>query len=234
MYSLRESVKILLRQFGYDIVRTERNLLELNGIDLVLDVGANIGQYGKLIRKDGYTGAILSFEPLEKEHKKLATNSIFDPSWNVYSRCALGERDGTTIIHRSRNSYSSSLLNMLPAHLEAAPQSIYSSDEKVDEVTLDLIYESISEDAERVFLKIDAQGYEQAILKGAKNSLSKIQGIQLELSVIPLYENQKKYDYFIRELINLGFSLWSIRPGFYDPKSGRLLQFDGIFFRDER
>ncbi len=82
-----------------------------------------------------------------------------------------------------------------------------------------------------VFLKIDTQGYEDRILKGAPQLIKKTAGIQLELSLIPLYENQKLFDEMIPVLKNMGFELWSIEPVFHDLKTGRVLQVDATFFR---
>ena len=63
------------------------------------------------------------------------------------------------------------------------------------------------------------------------NILPKIKGVQIELSLVPLYENQLLFLGMLDYITNLGFELWDISPGFRDKQSGKLLQFDGIFFR---
>jgi hypothetical protein len=80
-------------------------------------------------------------------------------------------------------------------------------------------------------LKIDTQGYEMAVLRGAEKMLPRLAGVQLELSLAPLYEGQTLYLELIDWLRARGFDLWSVIPGFVDPSSGRMLQFDGVFFR---
>jgi hypothetical protein len=83
----------------------------------------------------------------------------------------------------------------------------------------------------RAFLKIDTQGYEDQVLKGATTLLGRIIGLQVELSLVPLYEGQQLFDDLSRRLRSLDFELWSIAPVFVDPKTGRLLQADVTFYR---
>jgi hypothetical protein len=76
-------------------------------------------------------------------------------------------------------------------------------------------------------------GYEAAVLAGAQGLLARIAGIQVELSTVPLYEGQQLYGELLERLRGSGFELWGIAPGFFHPGHGRLLQFDGVFFREE-
>jgi FkbM family methyltransferase len=144
---------------------------------------------------------------------------------------ALGDFDGESFINVSDNSVSSSLLNMLPKHLNSAPSSKYISKEKIVVNKLDTIYNDYCSDNENIYLKIDTQGFEKQILDGALNSLKNIKGVQLELSIIPLYEVTHSYSEIITFLNDLGFELYSIESGFSDINSGQLLQIDGIFYR---
>jgi len=80
-------------------------------------------------------------------------------------------------------------------------------------------------------MKIDVQGYELQVLEGASNILSKIKGMQIELSLVLLYENQLLFLDMLDYITNLGFEIYDILPVFKDRQSGKLLQFDGIFFR---
>jgi hypothetical protein len=80
---------------------------------------------------------------------------------------------------------------------------------------------------------LDIQGYELEALKGARNSLQFIKLIQVELSLVALYEGSPLYKEVIAHIENNGFELYSIIPGFMDAKTGRLLQFDGIFLRKQ-
>src|SRR5947208_7206134 len=89
-----------LRRHGLDLRRwrppDERRaaLLESEGIDLVLDVGANRGQYAESLRARGYSGRIVSFEPLGAAHAELAAKAAGDPLWDCL-KLGLGDRDGS-------------------------------------------------------------------------------------------------------------------------------------------
>lgn len=201
------------------------------GIDLVLDVGANQGQFASEIRRGGFTGRIVSFEPLSSAHKKLLQVSNEDNKWNIYSRCALGDRNGEIQINIAGNSVSSSILPMLETHLGAAPESAYQGKEMVPIKSLDSVAGALLNNASAPFLKIDTQGFEWQVLDGARDTLRHIRGIQLELSLVPLYEGQHLWQEMIARLEAEGFTLWALEPVFTSPFDGRTLQLDGIFFR---
>jgi len=219
--------------FGIEIGRFQKsqNYLLHHKIDLVLDVGANIGQYGSRVRAEGYRNRIVSFEPLSSAYDILKNFAKSDKSWFIHERCAVGSRLGETEINISKNSYSSSLLPMCSILSDAAPNTIYIGKDRTKIINLDSIFGDYHNVGERVFLKVDTQGYEKEVLDGAKDCLKHITGVQLELSVVPLYESQQLYDYFFQYMKEAGFYLWALVPGFSNEKSGQILQFDGIFFR---
>jgi FkbM family methyltransferase len=200
-------------------------------IEMVLDVGANQGQYGRELRSAGYQGQIISFEPLSEAFKVLEKACLHDSKWHAYPRCAIGEMDGNISINVSQNSVSSSVLPMLNNHLDAAPESAYVSEEKVDIYTLDTIWSKIKKVEGATLLKIDTQGYEWQVLNGAKDMLSQVHGVQMELSLLPLYQEQYLWRDCIDRLDSEGFTLWSLQPAFVDTRNGRTMQWDGLFFR---
>jgi FkbM family methyltransferase len=200
-------------------------------IDLVLDVGANKGRFASEIRHCGYTGRIVSFEPLSKEHGELRQSSAEDHLWDVYPRCALGDHDGEVEINIAGNSESSSILPMLEAHLSAAPESAYEGKEIAPIKTLDAVAGQYLKDAQAPFLKIDTQGFDWLVLDGARDTLPQIKGILVELSLVPLYGGQHLWREVIDRLEAEGFTLWAFTPAFSDQASGRSLQVDGIFYR---
>lgn len=216
-----------------DIARLFK-LLETHKIDTILDVGANDGGYGKMLRRGGYIGAILSFEPLANAHAKLMQSAEGDAAWAVAPRMAIGSSNGEIEINIAGNSTSSSILPMQSLHESAAPQSRYVGTEKVPLKRLDGVAHTVIEKSRNLLLKIDTQGYEMPVLEGAEALLSSVHGIQLELSLVPLYEGQVLYKEMIDWLSVQGFELWSVMPGFVDQASGRMLQMDGVFFRTHR
>lgn len=238
---LKDMVRQVLRRMGLVVHRYVPPVppppspiissLQKFGIDLVLDVGANKGQFAAEIRRGGYAGSIVSFEPLSEAYGGLLQASKGDNKWEIYPRCALGDHIGEVEINIAGNSESSSILPMLETHRSAAPQSAYQGKEIVPIKTLDAVAGEYLDGARAPFLKIDTQGFEWHVLDGALVSLPKIRGVLVELSLVPLYEGQHLWLEVMTRLEVAGFTLWAFQPGFFDSASGRTLQVDGIFYR---
>ena len=113
----------------------------------------------------------------------------------------------------------------------ACPESALIGTEAVKVVRLDTIRDEILRDDDRVYLKIDTQGYEKEVLLGATNTLLKASAIEVELSLVPLYKNQPLLPELWDLLNGLGFQLVWVERGFVDPGSGFMLQVDGLFTR---
>ena len=242
MYMIRKWIKAILRNvFGLETdlppsaaqTATTQIVASLKKfeIDLVLDVGANAGQFASGIRQYGYEGRIVSFEPLSQAHAELRKSSAEDPLWEAHPRCALGDHVGEVEINIAGNSQSSSILPMLESHRSAVPDSAYQGREVAPIKTLDVVAGRYLDDAHAVFLKIDTQGFEWQVLDGARDTLPHIKGILVELSLVPLYAGQHLWQEIINRLEAEGFTLWAFQPGFSDQVSGRSLQVDGIFYR---
>jgi FkbM family methyltransferase len=237
---LNAAIKTTIRKLGLDVHRfipsgspTAQIVSSLRKfeIDLVLDVGANQGQFASEIRSGGYVGNIVSFEPLSTAHGELLRASDGDSRWDIYQRCALGDHDGYIEINIAGNSVSSSILPMLESHRSAAPESAYQGKEVTPIKTLDAVAGQYLNNVHAPFLKIDTQGFEWMVLNGARDTLPHIQGVLLELSLVPLYEGQHMWREMIDRLEAEGFVLWALQQGFTDPLNGRSLQVDGIFYR---
>ena len=128
---------------------------------------------------------------------------------------------------------SSSVLPILDSHVEAEPESRYRGAEKIAIRTLDSVVSEWGTRESRIGLKLDVQGLEAEVLRGAGNTLPRVWFLESELSLTPLYEGQVLYEEMIKHLGEAGFSLFNVSPGFSDPRTGRVLQLDGIFLRVE-
>lgn len=240
--SILHELRLLARKAGVEIARYNpkhsqaarlAQLLAHNKIDTVLDIGANDGGYGKELREGGYAGDILSFEPLEMPHRALSKLADADPRWHVADPMALGSSDGEIEINIAGNSTSSSILEMESLHKAAAPKSGYIGKQKVQIRKLDSISNPLISSKRNIYLKIDTQGYESEVLAGAEETMRFVTGVQLELSLTPLYQDQILYRELIDQMLSMGFVLWRVVPGFTDARTGQMLQMDGIFFRTE-
>jgi FkbM family methyltransferase len=205
-------------------------LLHHHSIDVILDIGANIGQYGGEMRNMGFKGEILSFEPMKEAFDKLKKNAENDPNWKVFNY-SIGERDGHTFINIAKNSVSSSLLTNLPQLTHSAPEAQFIGKETIEIKKLDSIFNDLNLQSKNIYLKIDTQGYEEMVLRGAEKSLDKVKGIQIEMAFIPSYEGATTFDKMKSKLNGLGFSLLALENGFYDKATGRQLEIDGIFYK---
>jgi FkbM family methyltransferase len=231
-------LRSILNPIGYEIVKYKSynpshivlDHLKMNNIQTVLDVGANTGQYSLGLRKAGFKGRILSFEPVSAAYQELKTRALNDRNWQTFN-FALGETDGYSSIHISGHSPSSSILPMTLLHIDASPGSEYLSEEKIEVKTLDSIYDTLGLKGENIFLKVDTQGYEKKVLDGALKSLSLIKGLQLELSAYELYEGEEIYYSICRFVEERNFRLARIVPGFTHKNTHEMLQFDALFFR---
>jgi FkbM family methyltransferase len=229
----------MLRRLGYELHpypvlepddRRRARLMVSRGITLLLDVGANAGQFAEKVRATGYRGRMVSFEPLSAPCAELARLSAADPDWDV-RRTALGDEDGTVEMNVAGNLTSSSLLAMGERHLQSAPHSAYVGTEQVSTARLDNVWHDFVRPGDRVWLKLDVQGYELHVLRGAEAVLDQIDVVQAEMALQHLYEGDSTWRELIDWLEARGFRLAGIEPGFEDPDSGELLQADGIFVR---
>ena len=222
-----------LRRFSVEQSENARfiSMLRTHNVNLIFDVGANAGQFGVLLREIGFDGKIVSFEPLSDARECLLNISRNDPMWQIALQTAIGEENGEIEIQIAGNSQSSSVLDMLDTHVRAAPDSKYIGKEKVALRTLDSIAPDYMDSNSIAFIKIDTQGYETQVMNGAKKLMSQIVGLQVEISLVPLYKGQCLFDEMLKKLKNDGFELWSISTVFSDPNTAQLLQVDATFFR---
>jgi FkbM family methyltransferase len=241
IHRLKHLMHSLFRKFGYDFLRHNKDnfvslrrahILQSKQINLLLDIGANVGTYAITARHTGYKGFIISFEPLTKSYHILKKNAVSDPKWYC-QQLAIGETDSVVEINVSNHITSSSLLPILLKHVEVAPNSAYIGKEKIQMKRLDNALADIKMtiDDKSVCIKADVQGYEKFVLEGATDTLKYTSIIEIELSFFPLYETSPLFIDIVEYLAKIGFSLVSIEPVFSDPKTGYVLQADGIFVR---
>lgn len=207
------------------------NLLRLSRPVAVLDVGANAGQYAQKARSIGYGGVIVSFEAIPDVQRRLAENAAKDSRWVVAPCAAVGSQNGQIEINIAANLASSSVLAMKEAHLRAAPESAYVGKQTVRMARLDELAPPLLPSSGDLLLKVDTQGYEKEVLAGSTGLLDRVVVLQLELSLVPLYDHAPRLSEMVAFVEGLGYELFNIAPGFKQKKDGRMLQVDGFFVR---
>lgn len=205
-------------------------LLDEYDVDVVLDVGAAVGEFGRELRTFGFTGDIASFEPIAAPYRRLAEAAADDPRWTTH-HLALGRESGPASINVASNSDSSSLLPMAAEHKAAAPWVDVVGTEQIEVARLDDLADRVLPAGRTGFLKLDTQGFEREVLAGGTDTLGRVVGMQVELSFVPLYDGGPLVDEMLTAVYDLGFRMTGVDPGF--GPGGAVLQADGLFFRTE-
>ena len=233
--TLAHRLRLVARRAGLDLLRWPQQSNDYaifraflsSRPDAIVDVGANEGQFARECRRFGYGGDLLSFEPGQQAFRKLAESSRGDQRWEVQP-LAVGNDSRDVVVNITANEgASSSLLPMLPSHLDAAPDSYVTRRETARMVRLDSILAGRA--WQRMALKVDVQGAELMVLEGAVEVMDRIAAIRLECSLIHLYEGDWLWDEALAWMQAHSFTLAGLAPGFTDARSGRLLQFDAVF-----
>lgn len=193
-------------------------------IDLVLDVGANVGQFGTDLRNAGYHGEILSFEPASAPFKQLLKNSHKDRLWTVFN-LGFGEHMKEVNLHIANNSGLSSSILQPDLHSLYFPLIKFDITEKIQISTISNFIQERHLQNRRILLKIDTQGYENLILQGATEVFDSVFSTYIELSLVELYDGEASALSILNQLNTLGHEIFDIARGL-ESKSGRLLQID--------
>ncbi|MDD9304538.1 MAG: FkbM family methyltransferase [Desulfobacter sp.] len=203
-------------------------------IDLVLDVGANNGGYGTMLRQMGYKGHIISFEPVKRCYKALQETIGNDKKWIAHN-FALGPEDKVLTINVPRSNDFASFLDVTDGAKEIwATDFSAMAQEQVQVKALDQVFEFLVRDLgekRNIFLKMDTQGFDLEVFKGAEQSIQNIQGIQSEISVIPIYENMPDYIESLSCFRENGFELTGLYPVSRNMQTLLVVEFDAVMIK---
>lgn len=208
-----------------------RDYLSQMKIDLVLDVGAFVGNYAKELREIGYRGRIISFEPVPATYEKLQEAMHNDPLWSGES-FGLSDENRESLINTHSDAAFNSLLTLRedgeraysidPAQRSQTPIQL----RRLDSVLPELIEGTRSP---RIFMKIDTQGHDVSVVKGASGVLGMIVGLQSELPAVEIYDGMSSMSAALSFYSSCGF----VPTGFYPVNSFRICQvapeFDVLF-----
>ncbi|KUO49473.1 MAG: FkbM family methyltransferase [Sphingomonadales bacterium BRH_c3] len=223
------------RVHQYQEVRALRAFLKTFEVDCVFDVGANHGQYARMLRRDvGYKGLILSFEPAPQVFQPLMKGTEHDRDWYAF-HMALSDSDGTAPFHIMAGDQCSSL--NAPALEMPEPFSEINRVVETVDVQLRRLDGLFNEFADqfgfkRPYLKLDTQGHDRQVTMGAGKCLHRFLGIQTELAVRMIYEHATDYRQMIADLEVAGF----VPNAFFANNRGHfplLYELDGIFINTD-
>lgn len=198
------------------------HLFKNSKIDCVIDLGAHLGEYHNMIRYLGYKKLLVCVEPQKKisqtlkQHTKRYLNTV------VLNNLAIFSRNLKKKFYIYDNTQTSSIKKSI--------KKKYNESYLVNCITLDnLLNKSLFKKKKSIYLKIDTQGTEIEILKQSKLLKKKIDFLQIETSIIKLYEKEKLFDYTIKYLDKIGFKLIFLHPGVIN-QQGLLVQFECFFY----
>ena len=214
--------KSIAKIFGYELIKRKKNpsssthlinLINNNDIDLVLDVGANKGQFGLMLRKEGYDGEIHSFEPVSNTFNLLNQACVDDNKW-FPNKTAMGKESGEETIHITKSSDLSSFLNPNDFGKDKYEKIKVTNTETVPINTIDSYLANNIDNYKNknILLKMDTQGYDLNVFSGAINSLKNISCILSEISLIPIYSGMPHYLDSLKNYEQHGFIVTGLYP----------------------
>lgn len=238
---LRDTAMQSARAFGLEVrrngprARADLRLvdhLRRHGVGLVLDVGANRGQFATELFDAGYRGRIVSFEALPGAHRELsAAAAARGPDWQVAPAMALSDRSGTVEFHVTEADTSSSMLTPTSGFVEALPQVAVRETLTVPTERLDVAAAPYITGDPRLFLKLDVQGAEGLVLAGSQQILALSSGVTIEVCTEALYAGQTGILELLALLQQQGFELWDINCAYRDAATHRMAAADLVAFR---
>ena len=228
---------------GFRIVKCEKvndtledhlgNLLPELGVNCVIDVGANTGQFGRLLRDIGYGHRIVSLEPVHTTYELLQEEAAGDREWRTLP-LALGAAPARLPINVPRSTPFASFRQPSEYGRGQFPTRISGEyTEEVEVTTLDAMWPRLVEGIARpvVYLKLDTQGYDLEVLRGAGDRIRLVSGLQCELAVKHIYEHAPDYLDALGELQDMGFELTGLYPITREPRSLSIIEMDCVMRR---
>ncbi len=223
-----------LNRAGYEISKhpntvngRRRRLLTYLGVDVLIDVGANRGQYAEQVRFDGYPGQLISVEPASAPFAALQAAAADDAGWEVV-RAAAGAESGSLQLNLSGRDLFNSFRPITAMTERVDPRSHFVATEEVAVRTLD---ELVAGRGKRLAVKIDVQGYEREVLAGGEDSLRRAVYAEIETGVHPQYEDAMLFGETLQRLAEFGLTLAAVENILTEHATGRSLAFNGLFVR---
>lgn len=199
------------------------------GVDLVVDAGAHVGQYGQTLRAVGYQGRILSFEPVPAAFERLRRLAEPDPLWSVYPH-ALGAEDGEAVLHVTPGTLSS-LRGASDFGRRWSRRLRSPSAQPVRVRRLDQVLDGLDLGDARIFLKLDTQGYDLEVFSGTSGVIDRVVGLQSEVAFLQVYDGTPRAYEQLAVYEAAGFEVAGLFPVSRHAPTLRLIEADVVMVR---
>lgn len=242
--SMRSAMENLFDRFGYSIIPQWPlenlglsthlcKIFDHFSIDTVFDVGANVGQYHDFLRQQvGFAGQVHSFEPQPHLAEVLRQRQSSDQNWAVHN-LGLGSSNGELALNvMARDTFSSFRQPMADA-----AQTFSASNTVVDSVVvpvrrLDDLFPGTVMSGHSCYLKVDTQGFDLEVLRGATEVLKVTRALQFELAIQRLYAGVPHYREMLEIVESMGFRMSGLFPISMD-ENLQAVEFDCVMVRAE-
>lgn len=213
-------------------------VLEKYRVNCVLDVGANRGQYSRRLRAAGYSGYIVSFEPVPHLFEKLEQNASGDPKWTVH-RVALGAEDDVTSMHvvpQTAKGWQGGLSSILAPTAYGKGRYGVLRETVTEEVPLrrlDGLLDSVIAHVPdpRIYLKLDTQGYDLQVFEGLGSRAADLVGLQSEVALVEHYEGMPRMPQALEVYEEAGFAISGLFLVSRERRTWRVVEYDCIMVR---
>ena len=195
----------------------------------IIDVGANIGQFSVAASQIFPDSQIWAFEPVPDSFEILSKNLGKSPRV-LLQQCAIGAANESMDININSHRHSSSLLALGEAHSTAFPFAREETKVRVEVKTLDSL-ENLFDLKPPVLLKVDVQGFEAHVIRGAPKMLQQVDFVVIETSFQPLYIGEMTFLELGNLMVQNGFEFVGPLDWLSHPKTGDVLQMDALFKR---
>lgn len=237
----KKTIQRAFHLFGLDLkwhvphpVHDLFELLKLYQVNTVFDIGANSGMSGEYFRNIGFTGKIVSFEPVRDHYRQLEKRASNDPLW-LSENVAIGDQEGEQEIFLTGGSGAANSFLVSTGHMEqVAPELATIGREMVMLRTLRSITEEHYPRGDRLFLKIDAQGYEKKILESSGDQLDKVVGMRIEMSIVRSYDGEPLICDMLPYLYEHGYRVCAIEEAWSNRETQEVYQVDVMMFSPDR
>jgi FkbM family methyltransferase len=201
-------------------------------INCVFDVGANRGQFGMMLRQIGYRGWILSFEPVRANVAVLEKVAAAAEPWRVFPY-ALGANNGRQKINVTDETVFSSFLTPSQESQTRFPRNRVTRTEEVEVLRLDSVFDTCIDGipSPRIYLKLDTQGFDLEVAKGAESVLDRILALQTEIAFRYIYNDMHGFAASISQFQDYGFEVVDFIPVARDTDQLRVIEMDCVMVR---